>query len=137
MALSYSNLELFGMGNRRMHRFDVDFDSSYPTGGESLDLGLVRMRKIDVIIISPKDGYLFEYDYTNDKIQVITPVAEVADSLEITIDVGATAVKSSSVNGDIVSHIGQAGISAAAGSEVAPTTDLSSLTGVRCLAIGY
>ena len=52
-------------GNQRVVTLDVDWDSSYPRGGESLtpaDLGLDR---IDLILASPKDGYTFEFDYTN------------------------------------------------------------------------
>jgi len=46
----------------------VDFDSSYPAGGESMDLshylGLVLGA-----IFEPKVGYEFEYDYTNKKVK--------------------------------------------------------------------
>lgn len=137
MALVTSNLDMYSIGNRRMHRFDVAFDSVYPTGGETLSLGPIRLRDIDMMMISPTDGYLFEYDYTNTKIKVLTPVGEVLDSLDLRVQVGATAVQSTSINGQIIDHDGRAAIDAAPGSEVAQNTDLSTLTGVRCLAIGY
>jgi hypothetical protein len=137
MALTYTNLELYGIGNRRVHQFDVAFDSSYPEGGETLDMGQVRLREINIIIISPTSGYLFEYDYTDDKIKVITPVAAVEQTMQASVDPGGTAVKSTSESGGIVSLTGNAGITAAPGNEVIALTDLSALTGVRCLAFGY
>ena len=48
--------------------FSVAFDSSYPTGGESFDNDDVALAKIDFVILEPNSGYVFEYDYTNEKI---------------------------------------------------------------------
>ena len=39
MALTKSNVQNSGFQNKRANLMDVDFDSSYPTGGESLTPG--------------------------------------------------------------------------------------------------
>ncbi len=44
------------------------FDSSYPTGGESVDLSNI-FSDIHLVLIEPKAGYVFEYDYTNKKVK--------------------------------------------------------------------
>jgi hypothetical protein len=45
----------------------IAFDSSYPTGGEALDIGSAS----EVILhvqAGPKSGYVFEFDYANQKL---------------------------------------------------------------------
>ena len=56
-------------GNKRVRVVDVDFDSSYPTGGESLTAADLGLSVVDIVIPSPKSGYVFEYDYTNSKLK--------------------------------------------------------------------
>lgn len=49
----------------------IAFDSSYPTGGESLtatDLGFAAMPRD--VRVEPKGGYVFEYDRTNSTVLV-------------------------------------------------------------------
>jgi hypothetical protein len=49
-----------------------DFDSSYPTGGESLDLGtMLQGASLKAVFIESKSGYVFEYDYTNEKVKAM------------------------------------------------------------------
>ncbi len=43
------------------------FDDSYPTGGETVDLS-GYFSDIHMVLIEPKSGYVFEYDYTNKKV---------------------------------------------------------------------
>lgn len=57
-------------GNRRVANVVVAFDSSYPTGGESLVAADVGMRTIEAVKITPNYGYSFDYDYTNSTIRV-------------------------------------------------------------------
>ena len=45
------------------------FDSSYPTGGESVSFGFTPA----AVFIEPQAGYSFEYDHTNGKIKAFTP----------------------------------------------------------------
>lgn len=42
------------------------FDTSYPTGGETVDFGL---RSVYVAVIAPASGYVLEYDATNKKVK--------------------------------------------------------------------
>lgn len=60
----------------------VDFDASYPTGGEVLgkDALGVRGKVIDVMIM-PRLGYIFEYDKANDKIKVFVETDTIATAL--------------------------------------------------------
>lgn len=85
--------------------FDFAFDSSYPTGGESLTPNSVGLSEVKMAVIAPKAGYVFEYDYDNDKIK-----AYVGDN-------------------DAVADGAMA--------EVANATDLSGVTGVKCMFKGY
>ena len=57
-------------GNKRAKIMDVAFDSSYVSGGESLTPSDVNMSTVEDVIILPKSGYAFEYDFTNQKIKV-------------------------------------------------------------------
>ncbi|RLC39384.1 MAG: hypothetical protein DRH51_07225, partial [Candidatus Coatesbacteria bacterium] len=49
----------------------ISFDSSYPTGGESLDL-TDRLKTVLAVFFENKGGYFFEYDYTNEKVKAYT-----------------------------------------------------------------
>lgn len=57
-------------GHWRKSHVTVAFDSSYPTGGESLTPADFGLRVIDMILIEPKNGFEFEYDYTNSLVKV-------------------------------------------------------------------
>lgn len=49
----------------------VSLDNSYPTGGEAVDLlGLLGWTRLSMVVIPSKSGYVFEWDYTNNKIIV-------------------------------------------------------------------
>ena len=74
----------------------IDFDSSYPTGGEDFDVSDYFSKPVINVLVFPKGGYTFEYDKDNKKVKVFD-----------------------------------------AGTEVIDATDLSSLTGVQYLAIGW
>lgn len=73
MTLTLSNEEITVFGNKRIGLYDIAFDSSYPYGGETFDLNGTRLTDVEKIILSPVQGYDFEYDYTNDKIKVFKP----------------------------------------------------------------
>lgn len=124
------------LGNRRFASVTIAFDSSYPTGGESLtpeDLGL---RTIDFMNIEAKSGIVFEYDYTNEKVLAYVPGMTVgADGAEVLIDAPLSGVGSSTtqsvgvVDASVATRFGVM-------LEVASTEDLSSITSVRVFAIG-
>lgn len=127
MALSLSVVRETIFGNRRVKVVDVTFDASYPTNGESLTPANLGLQTIDLVLASPDGGYLFAYDYTNEKLKAFTPVkAQAAHS--------HTENTAGSYTQNATTETGGA-ISAAAAAEVANTTDLSSVT-CRLIAIG-
>jgi hypothetical protein len=72
MALTTTNKQYFAGGTRETIA-DVAFDSSYAYGGESFVPGDVGLSAAHKVHIEPKDGYTFQYDYTNQKIKVFIP----------------------------------------------------------------
>ena len=96
MAVSVSTVHTNYEGARKVATVDITFDASYPTGGEALTpatLGFVTLTRVD---IDPGDGYVFEYDYANEKVIAYwvdtstdgAPLAEVAGSEDLS---GSTA----------------------------------------------
>ena len=68
MALTLDNFKRTVFGNKRIAMCDCDFDASYPTGGEALTPENLGMVDLDFIIIEPRSGYVFTFDYTNEKV---------------------------------------------------------------------
>lgn len=76
MALSNSRVTRTTIGNKKLAVYDVTFDSSYPTGGESLTASDLALKKIESVSC---DGGAknsagtslvpVRYDYTNSKLQ--------------------------------------------------------------------
>lgn len=66
--LTLSGLTRESSGSENKVYGSLAFDSSYPTGGESLSLGSLPLRTVSNVIIEPSAGYVFTYDYTNNKI---------------------------------------------------------------------
>lgn len=122
------------MGRRFYRSGTIAFDSSYPTGGEPLTPSDLRIRTIDILLAAPAGGLMFEYDNANQKLKAIYPTggsaapAALADPA-ITVPTGATAVTSTAAQPDLTET---AGLS----KEVANATDLSTITGVRFVALG-
>ncbi|MEW6214548.1 MAG: hypothetical protein AB1478_04995 [Nitrospirota bacterium] len=83
MALSITIKGHNVIGNRRQTIATVDFDSSYPTGGESLTARNLALGIIDMLQVESKSGYIFDYDYTNNKLKVFYPRAAIANTLAI------------------------------------------------------
>ena len=77
MALTLTKISAYTSGNKRHRVYDVTFDSSYPTGGESLTAADVNLRKIEQPSVpgpatatrGGTTGVLATYDYTNSKLQ--------------------------------------------------------------------
>ena len=134
------------VGNIRQTVATIDFDSIYPTGGESLTARDLALGVVDNLQVFPKNGYMFEYDYTNSKLKAYHPRAAITNTLAVSTPVlahtsGATAVTSSAAT--VPDHTaaactitGAAGIAAGVGTEVLDATDLSALTNVRIVAMG-
>lgn len=118
-----NTLGTFVLGDRRAVIANIDFDASYPTGGESVtpaQFGFVT--RIDFLIAEPKGGYTFVYDRANSKLLAYTT--------------GAAHTHTENTAAAYTQNATTGASTAAAGSEVANTTNLSTLTGVRVLAIG-
>lgn len=80
MALSFTSVNnaVGTPGTFRETIYDIQFDSSYPTGGEAVsakDVGLATLMGLAVIGVSlvagtaPTTSPLFQFDYKNGKIQ--------------------------------------------------------------------
>tara|TARA_R110000824_G_scaffold387918_1_gene583327 strand:- start:379 stop:807 length:429 start_codon:yes stop_codon:yes gene_type:complete len=127
-------------GNKRTTIANFDFDSSYPTGGETLTPANLGLRVIEHIDIFPQGGATFEYDYTNEKVLARFPGFTIEGAGSLTLDdyqlkgVGSTVATSigleASLSADTTHRFGIM-------PEAASTEDLSSITGVRVFAIGY
>jgi len=63
----------------------IQFSNSYPTNGEPFDMSKIFPVDLHMVIIEPKAGYLFFYDYTNKKVLAYwTPAGHTAVFAEIT-----------------------------------------------------
>lgn len=63
--------EKMSIGNKKMVRGKIAFDSSYPTGGEPFtpnNMGLSIVENF--FVVSNEGGYAFDYDYSNQKLKV-------------------------------------------------------------------
>lgn len=71
MALTFGPAEFLNLGSVSGVILKVTFDSSYASGGETInpvDIGLGQILMLN--IIQGEDGYIFEWDSTNSKILV-------------------------------------------------------------------
>lgn len=74
MALTITNKEQVGIGNKLCFLADMTFDSSYPHGGESINaLQQFGMNAVDGAFIAPSGGYTFELDRATDTIKAYGP----------------------------------------------------------------
>jgi hypothetical protein len=64
-------LEYISLNNARMRTVKVTFDSSYAVGGESLTPTMFGLDELYTVIPTPSNGYTFEYDYTNQKLNAL------------------------------------------------------------------
>ena len=146
------------IGSRRAVNATIAFDSSYPTGGESLTAANLGLGVLDKVEIESKSGYTFSYDYTNSKVLAYVSGAVAAHTHDLKIIGGQAAAgtaatayyatdifgKEAATNATIVGAdsatkggvVSGAAVSAGALAEVADTTNLSTLTGVRVRAYG-
>lgn len=128
MGLSISNLKKDLIGNKRFHHGIITFDSSYPTGGESLTPASIGLHTIERITFMPLLGFQLEWDSANQKVLVKCPSvvtgaagAAVVDDFPLT-GVGATTATSVSLSaGNGTTRFGGM-------QEVANTENLSTLT---------
>ena len=94
MAVTLTHIHTRKIFGRRHNTYDVAFDASYPTGGESLTAAQVGLRVIEDIKCENAGGYMFRYDRTNSKLIVYTPVgALAAHTHAVALDTGASAAE--------------------------------------------
>lgn len=138
MALGITIAEHYYAGNKRCVRGTIAFDSSYVTGGESLVARDIGLGAIDHISVEPRDGFVFEYDFTNKKLLAFVPGVEVDAAGAATMDDFAlTAGKAASARSVSLDNAAGAGVHRLGKmKEVANTVDLSAVTGVRFRAEG-
>lgn len=74
MALTITNKEQIGMGNKLCFLADVTFDSSYDYGGESINaLQQFGINRVDGAFISSSGGYSFALDRSTNTIKAYGP----------------------------------------------------------------
>lgn len=75
MALTVTELFKTSAGGRRWHAFLVDFDSSYPTGGEVLTKATLGFAYApDAVVAFDRLGFSFEHDLANEKLKVLAAI---------------------------------------------------------------
>jgi len=115
-------------GDRWLTIREVDFDTSYPTGGEPLtykQLGFVA--KPDIAIALPRLGFTFEYDKANEKL--------IARALSVAGGAAAAGTDALSIKAGVLNK--ESATAANVGlPQATSTADLSSLTDVVVLTIG-
>lgn len=128
----------------------LDFDSSYPTGGETVNV--TGNERFESMIIQSKSGYNFEWDATNQKMKVFQTGAHTHDVLikggQAAAGTAATAWYATDIFGkeaatdktilgaDSATKGGVQSAVARVQTEVADTTSLAALTGVQFWAVG-
>ena len=83
-------------GNIKYVIKDITFDDSYPTGGESYTATQMGLEELYIVLISQKsDGYVVQYDYTNEKFEIYEAGADGAalDELGNTADASGIAIR--------------------------------------------
>ena len=83
-------------GNIKYVIKDITFDDSYPTGGEGLSATQLGLEEVYIVLISQKsDGYVVQYDYTNEKLEIYEAGADGAalDELGNTADASGIAIR--------------------------------------------
>lgn len=121
----------------------IDFDSSYPTGGETLNASDIGLAQIDDIEFTGRSGYVFSYTgalpATSVSVLVFAPTGGTAPTTIADPSLGATgAMTAGGADSTALTthtHPGSA-ITGGRGVEMGNTTDLSTLTGVRFRAFG-
>jgi hypothetical protein len=68
MALTISGVSYDAPGSMIRTSGLIAFDSSYPTGGESLTAAMMGLNTLESVTIHPKNGFTFDYDATNFKV---------------------------------------------------------------------
>lgn len=154
MAVTVTINKREAVGRARYRSGTIDFDASYPTGGESLSAADLGLGSVDLCLLAPASGLMFEYDHTNSKVKALYPTggaaapatrvapvaaAPTASGANAVVPAGATAVTSTAAQPTLTitqPTITAPALTAGIGLEVGNTTDLSAVTGVRFVVWG-
>lgn len=68
MAVTVAITDHGTLGKQRTVQGTITFDSSYPTGGEAFDPGLIGLVRVSSFFFEMEDGFLFKWDAANEKI---------------------------------------------------------------------
>lgn len=161
LTISLAGDWLSSFGNKRAVTGTITFDSSYATGGESLTPANIGLGKIERITFNQaEDGYVFKYDYANQKVMAYSAVpggtiskpsftVEASGAIGVNMGIGLSAdAASATVEGDTgitaartlttTSPVGVPTFTGtqAALAQVAAATNLSAVV-VEFMAIGY
>tara|TARA_R110000824_G_scaffold224120_1_gene411804 strand:- start:193 stop:525 length:333 start_codon:yes stop_codon:yes gene_type:complete len=74
----------------------IQLDDSYPTGGEAVSAGTLGFKDIHMVVCDAESsGYVAQYDYTNEKIEVYEAGADAAalDEVANTTDLSALYIR--------------------------------------------
>ena len=147
MGLTITEIDVSVMGNKRVVTCNIAFDSSYPTGGESLPPSAVRLREVTMALIAGNSGYSFEYDYDNELLMAYYPSVEHLHTITLSgthagnaVELAANANDAALGEAGGTGYTGITGIqnaSAAVADEVGNADNLSALTAVKAMFIGY
>lgn len=135
MALTITFVERTVDNAKTKTRGTMAFDSSYPTGGEAFTARGLGLLLVDELRVYTTGGVVFETDLTNKKVLAYVPGVEVGAGGAGTLDdfplagVAASTVSIGMTAGSTTHRFGVM-------KEVADTTDLSAITGVRWEAVG-
>ncbi len=138
MALTVAVTEHFTNGNKRAVRGTIAFDASYPTGGEALTAATLGLSVIDEITFTPTSGFVFEYDHTNATVLAyaqgfVTGSTAAADTTvgSFVEDIAGAETAWRAMDMPVDTTLVLGGLL-----QVADTTSLAAVTGVRFIAVG-
>jgi hypothetical protein len=85
MGLTITPITRSVFGNKRVVLADVTFDSSYPTGGESITPAVLGLSDIDAIFTNGAKGWGVVYDKANAKLMAYGSTAgtEITDTTNL------------------------------------------------------
>lgn len=127
------------LGSIRMVIASIDLDSSYTNGGYSLTPSMLGLATIVDLNAKPRAGVAFDYDYTNKTLKCFVPGVSVGVAGAATIDdfpingLGGTSGRSIGMD----SSAGGTAVRFGVELEAANGTNLSTITGVRVVVLGY
>lgn len=128
LALTWTKVAESTLGNKYIKLFTIAFDNSYPTGGETYTNADIRMAATpDLVIVLPHEGYVFDWDSTNKKIQ--------ARALSIAGGAAVAGTDTLSIKAGVLNKeaVGAANVGL---QEATSTADLSGLAAVPVIVIG-